>query len=259
MLARLGQLNSQLLVSHYAPTPSTHHQVGTLVRHADALHSAAATTVRDARSRGRVEREHAAESERAALARHIATHTLDSNALCAHGTCLHAPVHVVDQLVGAARGLHGSGRVGAIRRLTRVIPRVRALLGTDPTTPRICTATGIPCVVLDMLDGPEDSSSPDERERAALDVLSETKLTRRYAHLVARSASLEHNAGRGVRAPGDVRGGRVAVSKFFAAHGLPAHRGGESIREAIEGALDDVAPRARERIRLDMWSRWVGV
>ena len=255
MLASIGKLNAELLSAHFgASTPSYQHASG-LIKQASVLYAQAQERVAAAQS----EDASKLESRRAVATHHVARHTRQADTMCAQVECVHLSESDVARFQQVVQRLHGPDRVASIKELVELLGSTH--FTTDVHNPRLCERTGLACVVATPPALDEDIASGEEIR--AREILGEAKHAKTFARVVGLSVvrELEAKAWRDRRVGGGVRRHqRPSVCNFFTKHGLGTPPDTDDIRVAINHVVDTtVAPRAREVVSIDLWSKWVGI
>jgi len=267
MISALGQLNSELLSAHYGSTMPTPHVATTMVRRANALLSRATMDVRTAQAQQNALEEEVGLSTEAAVLRHVARYTVQSSTMCV-GPCTRVPHDQVDQIKEIAQKLYGSDRVAAVRDLSHILLNLPA---PNHNNPRLCVATGIPCVAAQFsasgdfrhMEGVKlRINEAAERARLAVETAQEATYTRDLAHATANSQVREMEVGTfeprvklngGGRAPVS---SRATIENFFRLYSLGQPVETTDIRFALKTMSTRLAPRARARVVNDLWKRW---
>lgn len=256
-------MNAELLTMYYGDEPTSPKRVSASLREANMLFRQARANLNMAVCQDRHATEETQMADSAARSRHVARHTLQPNSMCA-GPCVNIPRHSVKLI--RVDGLYGPGRPAAVARLTAALARIGPGSATDP---RLCS-TGIPCAaarfdnsndVANLRDTPAPS-----REKLAAQIFKEATYTRKLANMVSTSRVRELEAGDGQFSRMDLSGGGRAresthdsVKQFFREHQLGAAPDTGDIRVALAHVVDSIAPHSREHVKIDLWSRWMGV
>ena len=271
MLSSLGQLNSEILSAHYSTSMPHPRTMSNMNRRAAALKRGASMNVRIAREQKDALVEEVGVTFDAATQRHVARHTAQKNTLCV-GPCVHVPRPLVEPIQKVAARLHGRHRPAAVRDLAtllRDLPAPGGVLTRDD--PRLCVATGVSCAAVRF-----DTSGDVRSAKRMMDRVEEAHKRVRHAEEVFReacyTAEMARNAGisqvrelevglSGLRLNG---GGNPPAStpsnlaRFFATYSLgtlPPNANAD-MRTALDEASKRFAPRARERVVTDLWTRW---
>jgi hypothetical protein len=270
MLSALGQLNSQLLSSHYSSTMPHPSETTNMVRRAKALKDHATKNLQIAQQQQHLLEEDVAMIKDAAFMRHVARHT-QKNTICV-GPCVRIPIAKVQEIQNAAIKIHGKHRVDAVRELTNIFKGLQHTNQWPHDNPRMCASTGVPCVaaqigqsdnvrrVVDMYD--EYIAKGQHRVKLAEEILKEAMYTADLASSTGMSQVSEMGVGQFY--PHELNGGdtspestRENIANFFYMY-LPGERvpDTDNMRDALEIVSKRFAPRAREDILEDLWLRW---
>jgi len=267
MISALGQLNAELLSAHYGSTMPTPQVATTMVRRANALLRRATMDVRTAQAQQNAIEDEVGLSSEAAVLRHVARYTVQNSTLCV-GPCTRVPHDQVDQIKEIAQKLYGRERVAAVRDLSH---RLLTLPAHNPNNPRLCVATGIPCVAAQFRvsgdvrhteGGKLHLTEAAERTRLAVETAQEATYTRDLAHATANSQVREMEVGTfeprvklngGGRAPVS---SHATVENFFRLYSLGQPVDTPDMRVALKTMATRLAPRARVRVVNDLWKRW---
>jgi hypothetical protein len=266
MLSSLGKLNSELLTAYYGPSaPSTRH-VEHMLKSAQSLYKKAQRDAHQAVNQDRFDEEEHGLTHQAVWARHVAKHTFVPNTLCS-GPCVHLTHQDINSILPLLEDI-GSEKHRP-RAVNQLASRLASMTPTsNPLNPRMCEKTGVPCVVF-RVDRNRDSdaieSPPPQRSPAALQVLKEAKHTLEFAKLVASSQVRELDAGerKFERMEIDLKGGGrreanpEAIRDFFKMNQLGDVPDTGDIRVALDSVTSQIAPRARDSVKIDLWSKWM--
>lgn len=263
MLSAVGRLNSELLTMYYGNEPTSSKKISDSLREANMLFRRAHSNLIVATGQDRHDAEEAEMSDMAAMSRHVSRHTLQPNSMCA-GPCVHIPRGSVRPIREAVDGLYGPDRPAAVKRLTAELAR-----RGRSTDPRLCS-TGIPCAAARFEKSNDvanlrDVATPN-REKLAAQIFKEATYTRKLANMVSTSRVRELEAGDAHFSRMDLSGGgqervsdRDSVHQFFREHQLGAAPDTGNIRVALDHVVDTIAPHARKNVKIDLWSRWMGI
>lgn len=253
MLPSLGQLNADLLTVYYGSEPAPSRQVSSMLRQSTALLKRARRDAQDVANQERVRADEAEMVARAGVAKHIAKHTQEANTMCT-GPCVHIPPRYIQDVTEAATQLPHD-RVKAIGALTSLLINMPSGTELDPV---LCQSTGLVCEVMDF-DRPVTHTS--RKMKRAERIVQEAEHTHSLAKLVANSQVRELEAGcRTPMVSTDLRvreSSREAVRDFFAEHSLGTPPDTDNIRVAINHVGSHMAPRVRDTVTTDLWSRWL--
>lgn len=260
MLPALGQLNSDLLTAYYAETPARSKNVANMLKHAHSLHRRAGRDVKSAREQEQLRHDDSNLIHRASAAKHISDHTAHTNTMCA-GPCARIPRRYIQPVV-RARAHFETDRVRAVGELTQLFMDMPKGSFLDPT---LCRSTGLACAVLGF-DRPDPHPDSTRLKRASM-IFKEAETTRELAATVANSQVRELEAGSRQLTRLDLSGGdmvartssRDSVREFFETNHLGAPPDTDSIRIAIDQVGSRIAPRSRQVVTTDLWSRWVNL
>jgi len=261
MLPALGQLNSDLLTAYYADKPASSKHVSNMLKHAQSLHRRARSDLKSARAQEQLRDEEVAFVHQANVAKHISDHTVHANTMCT-GPCVHIPRQHVQAVARASAQLE-TDRVRAVRDLTHLLMDMPRGSGLDPT---LCRSTGLVCAVLGF-DHPEPPPVSSRLKRASM-ILKEAETTSSFATTVANSQVRELEACSRYLTRLDLTGGgdelpltstNESVRDFFNANHLGVPPDTDSIRIAIHHVGSQIAPRSRQVVTTDLWSRWLNL
>lgn len=268
MLSSLGKLNSELLTAYYGTTtPSTRH-IEHLLKTAQSLYKRAQRDAHQAVNQDRFDEEEHGLTKQAVWARHVGKHTTIPNTICA-GPCVHLSHQDLNSLLPILEDLHSDKhRPRAVNQLASQLASMSPT--SNPLNPRVCEKTGIPCVVF-RVDRNRDSdaieSPPPKRSPMALQVLKEAKHTLDFAKLVASSQvrELDANERKFERMEFDLKGGGIpesnpdSIRNFFKLNQLGSVPDTGDIRVALDSVTGQIAPRAQNLVRTDLWSKWMNL
>jgi hypothetical protein len=264
MLSALGKLNADLLTMYYGDEPVSAERVSKTLREANMLWRRAHANLTTAINQDRHDAEEGEMSNMAAMSRHVARHTIEPNSLCT-GPCITVPRQSIHPIQQAAQGLYGPNRTHAVKQLTSEL----AELTSSPTGLRLCS-TGIPCVAA-RFDRSNDvvnlrETKKPNREKVATQIFKEAVHVRKLANMVATSRVRELEAGDSHFSRIELSGGgtpRVSnhdsVKQFFRQHQLGEAPDTGDIRVALNHLTDTIAPHSRQRVKIDLWSRWIKI
>lgn len=275
MLSALGQLNSEILTSHYSPTMTPPEFVRNMIRRATALRRRAAIDAYVAHQQHNAIEEEVTLSSEAADVRHVARYTAQKNTMCV-GPCVRVPHAYVRDIQHLASGLHGPERVQIVRKLARQFRELPSPTAWSRDYPRLCVTTGIPCVAAQFAvsgdvrhtEGAQSKIKlSSERVRIAEETAREATYTLQMARSAGTSQVREMELNTFVPPP-RLRGGSSdndaslsphdKIRKFFHYYSLgdpPADV--TDMRIALDVVSKKFAPRSRLLVVNDLWDRWV--
>ena len=269
MLSALGQLNSEILTSHYGSTMPHPSVVSNTVRRAAALKRRAISNLHIARGQQHAIEEEVGVTQEAASMRHVSRQTAHNNTICV-GPCARVPRSKVREIQTVAKRVKSTDRVVAVRDLTEILKDLPAPTPWTRDNPRLCVATGVHCAAAHFaqsgdvryaVSACERIKEAQQRVRLAEEVYREAVYTTDFARSVGNAQVREMEVG---HFQPSLKGGadkvklstRPNIEKFFSMYSLGEVPDTDDIQIALDIASKRFAPRSRERVVRDLWSRW---